>query len=155
MKAILTTLTEENKAAVYEQIIDPIWDKCRDGFALDQLNAFEKPLIIAQIIEDSINGGGINSYFYNTCNKYVADGLAAFQTLGMTHVYDIFKQAVDAFPASEIPGDLETCRQLMEALPDENPTDEKWSALTDAFYDLHGYILDKKLEYIRESMERG
>ena len=153
MKTILATLTEDNKADIYEQIIDQIWDKCKDGSELNQLDEFEKPLIIAQIIEDSINGGGINSYFYNTCNRYTSEGLDAFQKLGTTKVYEIFKQAVDAFPAPEIPNDLEACRQIMEALPEENPADEKWNSLTNEFYTLDDYILDKKLEYIRNHMK--
>lgn len=149
MKTILATLTNDNKADIYEQIMDALWDKCNDGFALQELNEFEKPLIISQIIEDSINGGGINTYFFNNADKYTTAGLNAFQKLGMTKVYEIFKQAIDAFPAAEIPQDLEACRQIMEALPDENPADEKWSELTHAFYDLDpDYSMEKKLGYI-------
>lgn len=149
MKQHLTNLTADNKDEIYEQIMDELWDKCNDGFALQELNEFEKPLIISQIIEDSINGGGINTYFFNNADKYTTAGLDAFQKLGMTEVYEIFKQAVDAFPAAEIPQDLEACRQIMEVLPEENPADEKWTTLTDAFYDLDpNYFMDKKLEYM-------
>lgn len=154
MKTILATLTNDNKADVYEQIMDELWDKCNDGFALHELNEFEKPLIVSQIIEDSINGGGINTYFFNKADKYTTAGLDAFQKLGMTEVYEIFRQAVDAFPAEEIPQDLEACRQIMEALPDENPADEKWNALTNAFYDLDpDYFMDKKLEYMLKHVD--
>lgn len=149
MKTILATLTKDNKEDVYDQIMDALWDKCNDGFALQELNEFEKPLIISQIIEDSINGGGINTYFFNNADKYTTTGLDAFQKLGMTEVYEIFKQAVDAFPAAEIPQDLEACRQILEALPEGDPANEKWFALTDAFYGLgRDYFMDKKLAYL-------
>ncbi|WP_294673605.1 DUF4375 domain-containing protein [uncultured Fluviicola sp.] len=154
MKQHLTNLTADNKDNIYGQIMDELWDKCNDGFALQELNEFEKPLIISQIIEDSINGGGINTYFFNNADKYTTAGLDAFQKLGMTEVYEIFKQAVDAFPAAEIPQDLEACRQIMESLPEENPADETWTTLTDAFYNLDpNYFMDKKLEYMLKHVD--
>jgi len=154
MKTILATLTNDNRADVYEQIMDELWDKCNDGFALQELNEFEKPLIISQIIEDAINGGGINTYFFNKADKYTISGLDAFQKLGMTEVYEIFRQAVEAFPAAEIPQDLEACRQIMEALPEENPADKKWIELTHAFYDLDpDYSMNKKLEYVLKHVD--
>lgn len=154
MKTILASLTEENKADVYEAIIDQLWDKCTDGYKLHQLNEFEKPLIVAQIIGDSINGGGINSYFFNNGNRYTVEGLDAFQKLEMDKVYEIFKKAVDVFPAAQIPNDLESCRQIMEAFPEENEIDDTWNELTNTFYGLDEYILDKKLEYIRKHVDR-
>lgn len=154
MKQYLEKLKVDNKKEIYELIIDELWDKCEDGRYIDRLNEVEKPLIISQIIQDSINGGGINSFFYNNANSLTSEGLAAFQKIGLTKVYTIFQQAVELYPAKAIPDDLEECREILENLPDDNEVDDKWDALSNEFYDLNEYILNQNLIYVTENTEQ-
>ena len=149
MKQYLTKLSSDNKAEIFEQVIYDLCDKCADGENLENLNETERPLIISQLIQDSINGGGINSFFYNNANRYVSEGLVSFKKIGLIKVYEIFQNAVNAFPNDTIPNDIEECRLIMEGLPDDNPTDEKWYELTDEFYSLEDYILNQNIEYIK------
>ncbi|MFT5823432.1 MAG: hypothetical protein ACI8ZM_004693 [Crocinitomix sp.] len=151
MKYYLTNLSPQNKQGTYEKIIDELWDKSRNGTELANLSNTERPLIISQIIQDSINGGGINSFFYNNANSLTQVGLDAFQKIGLIKVFEIFKTAIDTFPKQPIPDQIEYCRAILEALPDENATDEKWEKLTDEFYELEAYILDGNLAYVKNN----
>lgn len=154
MKQYLEKLKVDNKKEIYELIIDELWDKCEDGRYIDRLNEVEKPLIISQIIQDSINGGGINSFFYNNANSLTSEGLAAFQKIGLTKVDDIFQKAIEIYPAKTIPDDLEECRKILEDLPEDNEVDEEWYKLSDEFYQLSEYILNQNLLYVTENIEQ-
>ena len=154
MKQHLTNLSSNNKDELFELIIDKLWDKCSDGENIDRLNETEKPLIISQLIQDSINGGGINTFFYNNANRHVSDGLDAFKKIGLEKVYELFQNAINAFPIDKIPSDIEECRLILEELPEENPTDEKWDELTDEFYELNDYILNQNLRYVAENIDQ-
>lgn len=154
MKQYLEKLKIDNKKEIYELIIDELWDKCEDGRYIDRLNEVEKPLIISQIIQDSINGGGINSFFYNNANSLISQGLVVFQKIGLTKVDDIFQKAVKIYPAKTIPDDLEECRKILEDLPEDNEVDEEWYKLSDEFYQLGEYILNQNLLYVTENIEQ-
>ncbi len=154
MKQYLEKLKIDNKKEIYELIIDELWDKCEDGRYIDRLNEVEKPLIISQIIQDNINGGGINSFFYNNANSLTSEGLAAFQKIGLTKVDDIFQKAIEIYPAKTIPDDLEECRKILEDLPEDNEVDEEWYKLSDEFYQLGEYILNQNLLYVTENIEQ-
>jgi hypothetical protein len=152
MKEHLANLNPNNKAETFEKIIDELWIKSSNGTELSKLTINELPLIISQIIQDGINGGGISTFFYNNANSLNIAGLAAFQQLGLTKVYEIFQKAVAAFPKQPIPDQIEYCRAILEALPDGNPSTEKWIVLTNEFYELGAYILDGNLEYVRQNL---
>lgn len=154
MKQYLEKLKIDNKKEIYELIIDELWDKCEDGRYIDRLNEVEKPLIISQIIQDSINGGGINSFFYNNANSLISQGLVVFQKIGLTKVDDIFQKAVKIYPVKPIPNDLEECRKILEDLPEDNEVDEEWYKLSDEFYQLSEYILNQNLLYVTENIEQ-
>lgn len=154
MKQYLEKLKVDNKKEIYELIIDELWDKCEDGRYIDRLNEVEKPLIISQIIQDSINGGGINSFFYNNANSLISQGLVVFQKIGLTKVDDIFQKAIEIYPAKTIPDDLEECRKILEDLPEDNEVDEEWYKLSDEFYQLSEYILNQNLLYVTENIEQ-
>lgn len=154
MKQYLEKLKIDNKKEIYELIIDELWDKCEDGRYIDRLNEVEKPLIISQIIQDSINGGGINSFFYNNANSLISQGLVVFQKIGLTKVDDIFQKAIEIYPVQPIPNDLEECRKILEDLPEDNEVDEEWYKLSDEFYQLSEYILNQNLLYVTENIEQ-
>lgn len=154
MKQYLEKLKVDNKKEIYELIIDELWDKCEDGRYIDRLNEVEKPLIISQIIQDNINGGGINSFFYNNANSLISQGLVVFQKIGLTKVDDIFQKAIEIYPVQPIPNDLEECRKILEDLPEDNEVDEEWYKLSDEFYQLSEYILNQNLLYVTENIEQ-
>lgn len=154
MKQYLEKLKIDNKKEIYELIIDELWDKCEDGRYIDRLNEVEKPLIISQIIQDNINGGGINSFFYNNSNSLISQGLVVFQKIGLTKVDDIFQKAIEIYPVQPIPNDLEECRKILEDLPEDNEVDEEWYKLSDEFYQLGEYILNQNLLYVTENIEQ-
>lgn len=152
MEHLFNQISDDNKAEILDEILDPIWDKCQDGSNLAPLNDFEKHLIVARTIQFSVFVGGINSYFFNNGNKYRDLGLEAFKAIGLTKVYDIFKEANELFPVQPIPDDLEECRKVMESqLQDDSPIDERWDTLSSEFYDLEAYIVDKCLMYIKNN----
>ncbi|NOQ74916.1 MAG: DUF4375 domain-containing protein [Crocinitomix sp.] len=154
MKHLLSNLSPHNKQETFEKIMAKLWAKSSNGTELAKLSKTERPLIISQLIQDSINGGGIKGFFYNNANSLTNVGLEAFQTIGLLKVYEIFKKAVETFPKQPIPDQIEYCRAILEALPDENETDEKWDELTDEFYALETYILDGNLEYAKNNFSK-
>lgn len=146
-------MNKEEKQELFDSVMDQLWDKFEDGYQLENLNEVERPLIVSQIIQDSINIGGINSYFFNKANQYNAIGLDAFQKIGLTEVAKILNEAITIFPVQPIPDDLEECRVIMENLPDENPIDKRWHELSSAFYDLSESIFEITVDYMQKNFK--
>ena len=151
MSNIAEILDGTDEAEMYELIIDPIWDKSYDGTRIDLLSEAERNLLHSQILQDSINGGGINTMFYNNSSKIAFNGLSAFRAIGEPTAIRIIEEALDAFPGEAIPEDLEACRQFMESWPDDNPTDDKWNELSNEFYENDENLLSASIEYVRRN----
>lgn len=151
MSNISTLLSTKSKREVYNYIIEKLWDKSSDGFQLSLLNDFERPLILSQMLQDSINGGGINTFFYNDAGNFAYESLNALETIGAFKVATIIREAIEIFPENPIPGDIETCRNIMEMMPDENKIDDRWNELSDEFYKMEDYIIEVTLSYIKKN----
>lgn len=152
MSEISTFLLMEDKKEAYTSILDVLWDKSSDGFKLDLLNDVERPLILSQMLQDSINGGGINSFFFNKSGKLAYKSLHALETIGASKVAAIIKEAIELFPANPIPEDLEECRNIMETmLEDENEIDDRWNELSNEFYGMEDYIIEVTLAYVKKN----
>lgn len=151
MKKITPALAIENKKESYDLILEILWDKSFDGYKLEALNSIERPIIVSQIFQDSVNGGGINSFFYNFGGKVASESLHALEQIGATKVAEILKEAIEIFPINSIPEDIETCRNIMEMLPDENDIDARWNELSNVLYDMDEYLVDVTLEYVRKN----
>ena len=141
----------KNKKDAYTSILEILWDKSSDGFQLSLLNNFEKPLILSQMLQDSINGGGINSFFFNEAGKFAYESLNALEMIGAFKVATIIKEAIEIFPANPIPEDIEKCRNIMEMMLDENKIDERWDELSNEFYKMEDYIIDVTLAYVKKN----
>lgn len=149
MNRIDDILNNHQGAEAYEEVLDSLWDISEDGTNLDALNDAQRPLIVSQMVQDEINGGGINALFYNNGRKLPRAGASAFETIGAIKAMEILQRAIVIFPEQPIPDDVEKCRQILEKLPQPNMIDEQWHDLTDAFYELDDYMLKVSLEYIR------
>ncbi len=142
-----------NEEEILEQILEPLWEKSNDGFKLDELTEIEKYFIHIQNTAFSIRVGGINSLFYNNAGKLACEAEIAYKAIEDQVSSEIIKQSIAAFPIQPIPQDLETCRQIMESLPDENEADEKWNELSDQFYEHYENSVVIQLNFIQENRE--
>jgi hypothetical protein len=151
MDKISTLIQLDDKNEAYSLILDLLWDKSFGGDKLSLLNDFERPILISEKMQQNINSGGINSFFYNNAGKFIYDSLQALETIGILKVADIIKVCIQLFPAKPIPDDIEKCRNIMEEMEDENEIDKRWDELSNIFYKMKDYIIDSTLEYIKKN----
>ncbi|MCX8531443.1 DMP19 family protein [Chryseobacterium luquanense] len=154
MSNISTLLLTNSKKDIYNYIVEKLWDKSSDGFQLSLLNDFERPLILSQMLQDSINGGGINSFFYNNAGKFAYESLKALEVIGALEVVAIIKEAIEIFPEQPIPEDIEICRNIMEMMPDENKIDNRWNELSNEFYNMDDCIIEVTLSYVKQNEDK-
>lgn len=109
----------EDKNSFVFEMNKYIGAKCRYGDRMEALSAPERLFYVAQVLEEEVNNGGFDQFFYNSSGNFASELEAAFELIGAGKTAAICGKALAALGA-ELPMDCEARREWME----ENQTDE-------------------------------
>ncbi len=104
------------------EVFESICQKCNYGENISVLNPQERIIYIVQTLEEEVNGGGFDQYFYNSSGDFANESVAAFISIGAKKTAKICRKALKVFGGS-LPVDRAKRQELM---------DEKSTARTEA-----------------------
>ncbi len=148
-KKIKNILSKKNgERAIFEvyQILSPLFYTNPDN-----LSRFEKNIVFIEELEQEVNNGGFNQFFFNTAGDYTFEILKALDEIGSTKFLDILEKAIDVFPDRNIPKEMELRREILEQI--EDTADPIWNELDMEFYKYEEDIHKLMVDYIKENIK--
>ena len=140
----------QNEEEIILKIGELIWEKLQFDFDnLSELDEVEKTFIYIDILEEQVNNGGFDQFFFNSSGDFTYEILDAYKNIGANKTAKIIYDAIQAFPKLPISKDTQTRRNIMEDLSDE--ISEKWNKLDDKFYEYEENIMSYVIEYMRKN----
>lgn len=127
---------------------ETICEKCEYGDAIDNLNEHERVIFIAQILEQEVNNGGFDQFFYNSSGDFSNELVDAFTKIGALKTAEICKKAVSVFN-----GEVPVNREEREEVFDKIDSDDILSECDDAFYDYEDDLEKMNYEYIMKHQD--
>ncbi|MDQ2087028.1 DMP19 family protein [Herbivorax sp. ANBcel31] len=146
IKKILNNKSGERAIFEIYQILSPVFYTNPNN-----LSRYEKNIVFIEELENEVNNGGFNQFFFNTAGDYTFEILKALNEIGSLKFSGILEKAIDVFPARDIPEEMELRREVLEQIEEKaNPI---WNELDMEFYkyeeDIHKLMVDYIIENIR------
>jgi len=97
------------------------------------------------------DNGGFAQFFYNTVGEHSKAAVSAFRRIGAEQVAELLEQAIEIFPDSVVPADLDERNEALGELPES--ADDRFQELDDQFQSigsdpvmdqLANYYLDRR-----------
>lgn len=122
---------------------------CSWGDNLDRLTEPQKNFFFNQNLEREINNGGFNQYFHNSSGDYAHETLTSLQLIGADKTADILRQAIEQFPGSKVPNNIQERQNILEQI--EGKANEVWEQLDEKFYTYVDNLNELNLNYVRQN----
>ena len=114
---------------VVSEIYDTVFEKCSYGDAIEKLNEHERVFFVAQLLEQEVDNGGFDQFFYNSSGDYAGEVVDAFTKIGALKTAAICQKALAVFGGT-VPTDRDEREELLDRLDCEDVLGE----CDDAFY---------------------
>ena len=149
MNNIDKALILENETKSIIAISEIVWKKTDYTDNFKNLTEAEKTFIYVEMIENEINNGGFDQYFFNSSGDYSLEALEALKKIGALKTIKIIEDAFKIFPVNPIPKNNEKRRYILENIDEQ--TSIKWNELEDRFYESEENIGGLLLEYVKKN----
>lgn len=133
------------------EIYDFICQKCNDGENIYALNTEERIIYIVQTLEQEVNGGGFDQYFYNSSGDLANEAVAALIAIGAKKSAKICKKALKVFGGS-LPTDRTERQDHMDKKANSR-TEAKLEKCDNDFYEYQDSIERLCYEFIEENSD--
>lgn len=140
-------LTDQNEFVI--AMMDYLCEKSRYGDEIDRLSTPEQVFYICTELEQEVNNGGFDQFFYNSSGNFSNRIVECFIAIGADETADICKTALAAFSSP-----LPVNRDERQTYLDEAVTDEIsdiLSACDDRFYDYPDDLETLSYQYIMKN----
>ena len=140
---------ETDAVLAIREIIDTHWDY-ED---LSLLTEAERLFVFVENVEQEVNNGGFDQFFFNSSGDHAHDSLHALETIGAVKTAAILKKAMSIFPEGRVPGTEEARAEALEPVGEERYT--KWfDACDEEYYELDENREALLLKYVRDNASR-
>ena len=109
-----------------------IAEKCQYGEDLSVLSAPERLFYTTQILEEEVNNGGFDQFFFNSSGNLANEVVHAFTEIGAVKTADICRKAFSVY-GEEVPADRDERQDILELLNEEQ--EEILERCADVFFD--------------------
>lgn len=133
------------------EVYDFICKKCNYGEDISALNSDERIIYIVQTLEQEVNGGGFDQYFYNSSGDLANETVAALITIGAKKTAKICQKALKVFGGS-LPTDRAERQEYMDKKSNSR-TEAKLEKCDNAFYEYQDSIERLCYEFIEENCD--
>jgi len=129
-----------------DELLSPVFEK-----KPKKLRLAERHFCLIKIMENEVNNGGFNSFYFNESGNYASEMYDALEAIGSKEFKSILFESMQAFRGI-IPKDQLTRQRYMEDYNDECTA--IWEPLNESFYkyeeDMHSLLVDYVREHILE-----
>ncbi len=139
-------LKDENQIII--KVGEIIFEKIKKIEDFNNINETLKTFLYIDILEEEVNNGGFDQYFFNSSGEYAHETLKAYEKIGAKKTADIIYRAIKLFPTLPIPKDLQIRREIL--LEKETNTD-LWNELDDEFYKYEDSIGEMIIEFLKKN----
>lgn len=124
------------------------WEKLvqkADDVGLEGLTEVERIWYTIRVLIDSVDDGGIISFYYNNGAEYLRETMEDLRKIEADMIIKILEEVNILFPEGYISKDIDQRNDVISSWEDEK-IHELLESLDDRFYELNEY-LEKKLEH--------
>lgn len=139
--------SEDTNGSIIE-IDNFISELCDYGDDFSKLTEQQKLFYLNQNLEREINNGGFNQFFSNSSGDHSHETIASLNAVGAHKTADILQKAIDQFPGSKVPKDMDERTEIIEQI--EEAADGAWSELDEQFYEYEEDLNTLNLAYVKE-----
>ena len=125
-----------------------ISELCDYGDDFSKLTEEQKLFYLNQNLEREINNGGFNQFFSNSAGDNSHETIVSLKAVGAYKTADILQKAIDQFPGSKVPKDMDERTEILEQI--EVAADGVWSELDEQFYEYEDDLNTLNLAYVKE-----
>ena len=116
---------------------------------LGALSSTEQILYLVWSYTGAINNGGHSSFFYNSYGQFASETVAALHALGAGEYAQQLSKAIDQFPLSFVPSDIEERNEIFNLISQQGH--EVMSECDSRFYELGDEeLMNRALSFWRE-----
>lgn len=126
-----------------------ISELCDNGENMDRLTEAQKVFYYNQNIENEVNDGGFNQYFFNSSGNNALEIVESLKIIGAYKTASIVQRAVNQFPNSKIPKDRAERIALLQQI--ESIANHKWEELEQEFYKYEDDLNKLNIEFIKKN----
>lgn len=146
---------EELWEIIYQTLIPRVSGSRDEGYAT--VKAWTKGLQMlwaTQLVDDEVNNGGFNQYFFNASGQYAMEAIEGFELIGAQRRADIVKKAVDQLfrdaPRLRKFYEPRTVQAFMESYKhtDLGAIDEEWFTAPEFFTARTQYMREHPEEFV-------
>jgi len=102
------------------QYLQPVMDTLVPKVAkhgLGSLSPSEQVVYLVWSYSGAVNNGGHASFFYNSYGQFAAETVSAFRELGAPEYAQVLNRAIEQFPHSAVPHDIDKRNTVFNDLP--------------------------------------
>jgi hypothetical protein len=140
-----------NAEDAYQSIIElaDIISKASYGDGLERFTDPQKNFFYNQWLEMEVNNGGLDQYFFNSC-EYAHETVEALKSIGAFKTASILQEGIDRWPDGKIPKDIGKRREISLQI---NSEVDLYEDLDQKFYEYEEDLSLLNFEYIRKNRD--
>lgn len=121
------------------------------GEKIEKITKAQRNLIFVENLENEINNGGFNQFYFNTSGDFSLETVDALLAIGANKTANIVKEANSQFPDQQILKDRGVRRETL--LQIEDKAQAVWTKCDEHFYKYEENLVDLLVKYIIENKE--
>ena len=121
-------------------------EKSNYGEDISVLTEGEKVVLFIENLEQEVNNGGFDQFFFNSSGNYTHETLKALEQIGSIEIKTLLSKAIAVWPNKNVPKIQMTRRERQLQLSES--AQEKWNTLDEEFFHSQEYIPQLLVNYI-------